>query len=115
MRLKFKLEHAMIKLWISLFALLIAGWTSMAAAQEVWTYATIGADNNSTITFTAPVDLTYPPAGQPIPMIGPNEDPAARGVRLTPQQAASRLAAPRVIIMLVPLQQATNISTMPIK
>ena len=103
----------MIKLGISLFALLIAGWASTAAAQDVWAYATIRGDNTATVRFVAPVDLTYPLPGQPMPMVGPNEDPAARGIRLTPQQAARRLAAPKIVIMLLPVQQAANIRTMP--
>ena len=103
----------MIKLWFSLFVLVIAGWSPVTAAQDVWAYATIARDSPSTIRFTPPVDLTYPKPGQPIPMLGPNEDAASRGIRLTPQQAARRLAEPKVVILLLPVRQAENIRTMP--
>ena len=98
-------------LW--LFPLLIAGWIPPAAGQDVWAYAVVGPDNQPSISFRAPIDLTYPPAGAPMPVVGPNEDASARGIRLVPQEAARRQSAARVIIMLLPAQQARNISRMP--
>ena len=96
-----------------LLPLLIAAWIRPAAAQDVWAYAVVGPDNQPTITFRPPVDLTYPPAGVPMPVVGPNEDASARGIRLVPQEAARRQSAHKVIIMLLPAQQAINISRMP--
>ena len=96
-----------------LLPLLIAAWIPTAAAQDVWAYAVVGPDNKPVIMFRPPVDLTYPAPGEPMPIVGPIENPMGSGIRLTPQEAARRQNAPRVIIMLLPAQQAINIIRYP--
>ncbi len=87
--------------WLS--CLLLAGLPMSVHAQDVWTYQVIGADNQTRISFQPPIDLTYPPEGTPMPVADVSE---RRGVLLTPQEAAARLRAPKLIIMLIPSQVA---------
>lgn len=87
--------------WLS--SVVLTGWTLTVHAQDVWAYEVIGSNNQPTITFRPPRDLTYPPAGMPMPIADASE---RRGVVLTPQEAAARLNAPKLIIMLVPAQVA---------
>ena len=96
-----------------LLPLLLASWIPTASAQDVWSYAVVGADNRPIIHFRPPIDISYPPAGVAMPMATPNQSQIARGVRLTPQEAAQRLSAPKIIIMTLPAQQAINIGRMP--
>ncbi len=103
----------MRKSYIWLLPLLTAAWIPSAAAQEVWAYAVVGPDNKPVVTFRPPVDLTYPAPGAPMPVVGPLENAVGYGIRLTPQEAARRQSAPRVIIMLLPAQQAININRYP--
>ncbi len=70
-----------------------------ACAQSVWTYEVIGPDNKATVSFKAPKDISYPPPGQPVPIYDPK---AKQGTVLTPQEAAARLRAPMLIIILGP-------------
>ena len=87
--------------WLS--SVVLAGWTVTVHAQDVWTYEVIGSNNQPNITFQPLMDLTYPPAGMPMPIADAGE---RRGVVLTPQEAAARLNAPKLIIMLIPAQVA---------
>jgi hypothetical protein len=83
--------------WLS--SLLLAGWAAGAHAQDVWAYQVIMPNNDVRMMPKPPRDLTYPPAGVPMPIVYGNDNP---GVVLTPQQAASRRNAPQLIIMLIP-------------
>lgn len=87
--------------WLS--SVVLAGWTLTVHAQDVWTYEVIGSNNQPIITFQPPMDLTYPPEGMSMPIADASE---RRGVVLTPQEAAARLRAPKLIIMLIPSQVA---------
>ena len=87
--------------WLS--SMVIAGWSLNVHAQDVWAYEVIGSNNQPTLTFRPPVDLTYPPDGMPMPIARATE---TRGVVITRQEAAARLRAPKLIIMLVPAQLA---------
>ena len=87
--------------WLS--SVVLAGWTVTVHAQDVWTYEVIGSNNQPNITFQPLMDLTYPPAGMPMPIADAGD---RRGVVLTPQEAAARLNAPKLIIMLIPAQVA---------
>jgi hypothetical protein len=84
-------------------AMVLAGWSLTVHAQDKWAYEVIGSNNQPTLTFTPPVDLTYPPEGMPMPIASATE---TRGVVITRQEAAARLRAPKLIIMLVPAQIA---------
>ena len=103
----------MCKLRLWLLPLMIASWIPTASAQDVWAYAVVGPDNRAVIHFRPPIDLTYPPPGAPTPVMRADESQLARGIRLTPQEAAQRLSAAKVIIMVLPAQQAINIGKMP--
>ena len=70
-----------------------------AHAQSVWTYEVIGPDNTATVSSKPPKDISYPPAGQPVPIYDPK---GKQGTVLTPQEAAARLRAPMLIIVLGP-------------
>jgi hypothetical protein len=72
-------------------------------AQDVWTYEMVGSNNQPLITFQPPKDLTYPPDGMAMPVADAYQQ---RGVVLSPQEATSRLNAPKLIIMLIPAQVA---------
>ena len=96
-----------------LLPLLIAACVPPAVAQDVWAYAVVGPDNKPVVKMSPPIDLTYPPPGTPMPVVGAYDDPSTRGVRLTPQEAARRQSASKVIIMLLPAQQAINILRYP--
>ena len=87
--------------WLS--SMVIASWSLNVHAQDVWAYQVIGSNNQPTLTFSPPVDLTYPPDGMPMPIARATE---TRGVVITRQEAAARLRAPKLIIMLVPVQLA---------
>ena len=89
----------MKKLMYWLSSVVLAGWTLTVHAQDVWTYEVIGSNNQPNITFKPPRDITYPPEGMPMPIADASE---RRGVVLTPQEAAARLNAPKLIIMLIP-------------
>ena len=93
----------MKKLMYWLSAMVLAGWSLTVHAQDKWAYEVIGSNNQSTLTFRPPVDLTYPPEGMPMPIASATE---TRGVVITRQEAAARLRAPKLIIMLVPAQLA---------
>jgi len=99
----------MTKRWMLLATPLLAGWALNACAQDVWTYELIGPDNEPKVTFTPPLDLTYPPPGVPMPVVHSDAEAMARGVRLSAQQDAEHLAAPQLIITLLPLAQAQHI------
>ena len=87
--------------WLS--SVVLASWTLTVNAQDVWAYEVIGPNNQRTVTFRPPMDLTYPPAGMPMPIADASE---RRGVVITPREAEARLRAPKLIIMLVPAQIA---------
>lgn len=87
--------------WLS--SVVLAGWTLTVHAQDVWTYEVIGSNNQPIITFQPLRDLTYPPEGMPMPIADASE---RRGVVITPQEAAARLNAPKLIIMLIPASVA---------
>jgi hypothetical protein len=87
--------------WLS--SIILAGWTLTVHAQDIWAYQVIGSNNQPTITFQPPKDLTYPPAGMSMPIAYAGE---TRGVVISPQEAAARLRAPKLIIMLIPAQIA---------
>ena len=70
-----------------------------AGAQSVWTYEVIGPDNKANVSFKPPKDISYPPAGQPASVYDPK---AKQGTVLTPQEAAARLRAPMLVIVLGP-------------
>jgi len=93
----------MKKLMYWLPAMALAGCSLTVHAQDKWAYEVIGSNNQPTLTFTPPVDLTYPPEGMPMPIASATE---TRGVVITRQEAAARLRAPKLIIMLVPAQIA---------
>lgn len=93
----------MKKLMYWLSAMVLAGWSLSVHAQDKWAYEVIGSNNQSTLTFRPPIDLTYPPEGMPMPIASATE---MRGVAITRQEAAARLRAPKLIIMLVPAQLA---------
>ncbi|HEV2007914.1 MAG TPA: hypothetical protein VGQ88_04240 [Burkholderiales bacterium] len=93
----------MKKLMYWLSSVVLAGWTLSVHAQDIWAYQVIGSNNQPTITFQPPRDLTYPPAGMPMPIAEVGE---RRGVVITPQEATARLRAPQLIIMLIPAQIA---------
>lgn len=84
-----------------LYPLLLAGWASTASAQSVWTYEVINADNTVTIGSKPPMDISYPPGGARAPVYFPHEMP--RGTLMTPQEAAARQNAPKLIILLGPI------------
>lgn len=85
--------------WPCLSGLALAIAASGAHAQSVWTYEVIGSDNKSTVTYKPAQDISYPPAGQPVPIYDPNK---RQGIPLTPQEAAARRNAPQLIIVLGP-------------
>jgi hypothetical protein len=85
-----------------LSCLLLAGWALAAAAQSVWTYEVLGANNQSTIDTKPPMDISYPPGNARAPIYTAAEMP--RGTILTSQQAAARLNAPKLIIILGPVR-----------
>lgn len=80
--------------------LLLAGWAAGASAQSVWTYEVLGANNQFTIGPKPPMDISYPPGNARAPIYTAAEMP--RGTVLTSQQAAARMNAPKLIILLGP-------------
>jgi len=99
---------------------LLAGFATGAAAQDMqdtpavedgasaWTYELIYPGNDTKITFEAPRDLTYPPAGARLPVIS-SRSQAMAGVPETLQQLAERVNAPTLIITTLPPGQAQHI------
>lgn len=83
--------------WLSF--VMLAGWALSAHAQDVWTYQMVGPNDQSKVTFQPPKDLTYPPAGMPMPISYSTEN---RGVVLTPREAQARRNSPQLVIMLIP-------------
>ena len=85
---------------LRLLSLLLATWSLHASAQSVWTYEVLTADNRFTIGTKPPMDISYPPGNARAPIYNANDLP--RGTVLTAQQAAERLNAPKLIILLGP-------------
>ena len=79
-------------------SLWLVGWALGAQAQTVWTYEVIGADNVARITPRPPMDISYPAAHEGVP------DRSGKPLEtvLTREEAAARLRAPMLIIMLNP-------------
>ena len=87
------------KRWLWAAGLTLATLSSGACAQSVWTYELIGADNRPSISYKPPNDISYPSAGQPVPI---STSGARREIRLTPEEVAARRRAPMLIIVLGP-------------
>ena len=85
-----------------LSCLVLASWALGASAQSVWTYEVIGANNEYTIGTKPPMDISYPPGNARAPIYTSAEMP--RGTVLTSQQAAERMNAPKLIIILGPMR-----------
>ena len=60
----------------------------------------MAADNRFTIGTKPPMDISYPPGNARAPIYNANDLP--RGTVLTAQQAAERLNAPKLIVLLGP-------------
>ena len=83
-----------------LLSMLLTGWALSAHAQTIWTYEVIGSDNQAKTTYSAPRDISYPPANVRMPMHNANQ--RQEGVRLTAQEEEARKNAPMLIILLGP-------------
>ena len=74
-------------------------------AQNVWTYEIVLPDNRTVVTQKPPKDISYPPAGQLAVVSRPDETIA---VPISAAEAAARLRAPKLIILLAPEYTATQ-------
>lgn len=82
--------------------LLLAVCATGAGAQSVWTYEVLGPNNQYTIGTKPPMDISYPPGNAKAPIYTAEEMP--RGTVLTSRQAAERMNAPKLIIILGPVR-----------
>jgi hypothetical protein len=80
-------------------SLALAGWALSGNAQTVWTYEVIRADNNATVASRPPMDISYPASNASVPVYYRND---RHEIELTAQEAAARLRAPKLIILLAP-------------
>jgi len=86
--------------------LLLAAAPVSVHAQNIWTYEVLQPDNRSiSVAPKPPHDISYPPAGQRARIAGPNEHNV---VPISAAEAADRLRAPKLIILLAPEFPATQ-------
>jgi hypothetical protein len=86
--------------------LLLAAAPAAVHAQNVWTYVVFQPDNRISVAPKPPHDISYPPAGQRPRISGPNEHNV---VPISAAEAADRLRAPKLIILLAPEFPATQL------
>jgi hypothetical protein len=77
-------------------AALMACLVWVAPAEAEWLYVLVEPSGQSTVYNTPPVDLAYPPPGEPTPMLTVGEP--NQGTPLTPEEAKKLREAPHLII-----------------
>ena len=86
--------------------LLLAAAPVTVYAQNVWTYEVLQPDNRISVAPKPPHDISYPAGGQPARVSRPNEHNV---VSISAAEAAERLRAPKLIILLAPEFPATQL------
>ena len=70
----------------------------LTSAAHAWSYVVVDSAGNEKTYDSPPVDLTYPPAGAPMPVIGANESALDRASPLSAADERHRLSTPPLII-----------------
>ncbi|HTP94643.1 MAG TPA: hypothetical protein VMK05_02235 [Burkholderiales bacterium] len=84
-----------------------AGLLACAQRAHAWSYLVI--DRGDQQKFLAqPPDLTYPPAGMPMPVLAAGESALAKAVPLAPDQERARLNRDQLIIIDQPIPHASG-------
>jgi hypothetical protein len=74
-------------------------YAATAGNAFAWTYVVIDNQGHTRYLDRSPIDLTYPPAGVPTPMVYADDHTPPRGTLLSPQEERRRLNSGALLIM----------------